>query len=253
VAERYDVIGRGYAAVRRPDRRWAARIHAALGDADSVVNVGAGAGSYEPPQTVVAIEPSAAMIAQRPPGAAPAIQASAESIPLPDGHADAAMGVLTIHHWRDLAAGLAELRRISRRRIVLVHWDVEDRGDFWLMHDYLPENLAWDRQRMPRMSRVVELLSADADVTLQPLPVPHDCVDGFLGAYWRRPEAYLDPAVRAGISNLADPGAPGIPDGLRRLADDVASGAWRQQHADLLELDELDLGYRIVVAERRPG
>jgi len=247
----YDVIGRGYAAVRRADPRWAAAIHAAVGDAASVVNVGAGSGNYEPPQTIAAVEPSSAMIAQRPPGAAPAIQAAAEAIPLPDGHADAAMGVLTMHHWRDLEAGLAELRRIARRRIVLVHWDVEQRGDFWLMHDYLPENLAWDQQRMPTMSRVVDALAAGADVEVRSLPVPWDCTDGFLGAYWRRPEAYLDPAVRAGISNLADPEAPGVADGLRRLADDLASGAWRARHADLLALDELDLGYRILVAERR--
>jgi SAM-dependent methyltransferase len=249
---KYDQIGREYARRRRPDPRWAAAVHDALGDAGSVVNVGAGAGSYEPATTVVAIEPSAAMIAQRRPGSAPCLQASAEAIPLPDAHADAAMAILTVHHWADPAAGLAELRRIARRRVVIVHWDDSLGDDFWLMREYIPENAAWDRERFPSLRSIVAALGEDA-VEVRPLPVPHDCVDGFLGAYWRRPAAYLDPAVRAAISNLADPTAPPVDEGLARLAGDLVSGAWHERHADLLGLEELDLGYRLLVAELRAG
>ncbi len=246
--EKYDVIGSGYAERRRPDPRWAAAIHDALGDAASVVNVGAGAGSYEPPTTVVAVEPSATMIAQRPPGSAPCVQARAEALPLPDGHADAAMAVLTVHHWTDLRAGLAELRRVARRRVVIVHWDDAFTGHFWLMQDYIPANADWDRRRFPSLRDVLAGLGS-ATVELRVLPVPHDCSDGFLGAYWRRPAAYLDPTVRAAISNLAHPDAPPVDEGLARLADDLASGAWHERYADLLALDELDLGYRLVIAE----
>ena len=240
----YDSIGRTYAATRRPDPRIEARIWAAVGDAQRVVSVGGGTGSYEPPTTVVAIEPSATMIAQRPPGAAPAIQASAEAIPLPDDDFDVALAILTIHHWSDLERGFAELRRIARRSVVLT-WDADVGASYWFMRDYIPETMAEDGSRFPTIARVVELLGGEADVEV--VPVPHDCVDGFAGAHWRRPEAYLDPAVRAGMSNLARYGDD-VPPGIERLAADLASGAWHERYAALLELDELDLGYRIVAS-----
>jgi SAM-dependent methyltransferase len=240
----YDSIGRSYAVTRRPDPRIEARIRAAVGDAQRVVNVGAGTGSYEPPGTVVAVEPSATMIAQRPPGAAPAIQASAEALPLPDDDFDVALAILTIHHWSDLERGFAELRRVARRAVVLT-WDGDVGASYWFMRDYVPETIADDVARFPPIDRVVELLGGDADV--EPVPVPHDCVDGFAGSHWRRPEAYLDPTVRANMSNLARYG-DAVPPGIERLAADLASGAWHERYAGLLDLDELDLGYRLVAS-----
>jgi SAM-dependent methyltransferase len=239
----YDEIGRTYASTRRADPRVGAAIRAALGDAASVVNVGAGTGSYEPAQTVRAVEPSAAMIAQRPVAAAPAVQAAAEHIPLPDGACDAALAVLTIHHWADPARGVAEMRRVARRAVILT-WDPDHAEAFWLVRDYLPESAALDRGRMPAIAAVCEWMGG---ATVTPVPVPHDCVDGFFGAFWRRPEAYLDPRVRAGMSNLSRLGAP-VERAIAALRADLESGAWRERNRDLLGLDELDLGYRLLAS-----
>jgi SAM-dependent methyltransferase len=242
----YDTIGATYTTTRRPDPRIAAQIHAALGDAQTVINVGAGTGSYEPPQTVLAVEPSAVMIAQRPLGTAPAIQAAAESIPLGDDAADAVMALLTVHHWTDLEAGVAEMRRIARRRIVVLSWDQSVTRETWLLSEYLPEAAALDDARAIPVDRLAALLGA---TRIEPVPIPHDCTDGFAVAYWRRPEAYLDPVVRAGISMLAQTGEEAIAPGLARLADDLSNGRWHDRHADLLTLDETDVGYRLLVAE----
>jgi SAM-dependent methyltransferase len=242
----YDTIGATYTTTRRPDPRIAAQIHAALGDAETVINVGAGTGSYEPPQTVLAVEPSAVMIAQRPVGAAPAIQAGAESIPLGDDAADAVMALLTVHHWTDLEAGVAEMRRIARRRIVVLTWDQSVTRETWLLSEYLPEAAALDDARAIPVEHLAALLGA---TRIEPVPIPHDCTDGFAVAYWRRPEAYLDPVVRAGISMLAQTGEEAIAPGLSRLADDLSNGRWHDRHADLLTLDETDVGYRLLVAE----
>lgn len=240
----YDDIGRTYGATRRPDARIQALIDRALGDARSVVNVGAGTGSYEPAgREVLAVEPSAVMIAQRPPGSAPCLQASAESLPLADASFDAAMAILTVHHWSDVARGMGELQRVSRGRIVVLSWDANYGDEFWLTRDYARASIEHDKERFPSVERVAELLGPDAIVEV--VPVPHDCTDGFCGAFWRRPEAYLDPAVRAGISNLNVLDAA-IEPGMARLRDDLASGAWRERHADLLGRDTLDVGYRII-------
>jgi SAM-dependent methyltransferase len=243
----YDLIGGGYRSARQSDPRIAARIESALGGARSVVNVGAGSGSYEPPTTVYAVEPSAAMIAQRPPGAAPALQAAAEAIPLPDDFADAALAVLTVHHWLDPEGGLAELCRIARRRVVVFTWDRCGSDGFWLTRDYIQDNYAWDSQRFLPLARVAAALGGQ--VRIEPVPIPYDCADGFLAAYWRRPTAYLDPRIRASMSNFALPGAPACEEGLARLAAELASGEWARRHADLLALDELDVGYRLVIAD----
>jgi SAM-dependent methyltransferase len=242
---RYDTIGRGYARGRRPDPRIAARLTAALGDAQSVLNVGAGAGSYEPRgRQVIAVEPSTVMLAQRPPGAARAVRARAEALPFPDRSFDAAMAVLTLHHWSDLAGGLAECTRVARRRVVLLTFD-PDADAFWLVRDYFPEFAADDHEVFPPMAAYAEAFGPEARVEVAPLPVPRDCVDGFLGAYWARPAAYLDAAVRAGISSFA---RPGTEEGLARLRADLAAGAWHERHGHLLAADALDLGYRLVVA-----
>ena len=241
----YDTIGRSYADTRRPDLRIAAAIEHALEGTSAVVNVGAGAGSYEPPQTRWAIEPSQTMIDQRRPGAAPAIQSTAERIPLADGEADAALAVLTIHHWSDLGAGIAEMRRVAGGRVVILTWDPLVGTSHWLSRDYLPELAAWDATRFLPIEDVAALMGG-AEATV--VPVPHDCTDGFLGAFWRRPAAYLDPAVRAGISFFAHPDAPSFDAGLTRLRADLESGEWARRNAELLELDELDVGYRLLGA-----
>lgn len=237
----YDRIGGGYARRRQADPRIAAAIVAALGDASSVVNVGAGAGSYEPADRVVqAVEPSEVMIAQRAPNAAPCVQGGAESLPFEDASFDAAMAVLTIHHWTDWRAGLREMRRVSRGRVVLLTFDVEA-SDFWLTCDYFPALKALDERIMPKLGEMTEALGA-SEATV--VPVPHDCVDGFLGAYWRRPDVYLDPVARASMSSFARIDAEA---GLKRLAEDLESGGWRTRYGDLLQRDALDVGYRLLV------
>lgn len=245
-AAAYDRLGATYAATRRPDPRIARRILDALGDARSVVNVGAGTGSYEPADLdVVAVEPSTTMIRQRVPGSARAVRGCAEGLPFADGAFDAALAILTVHHWRDRARGLAELRRVARRRVVVLAWDQALWESFWLVREYHPAIAELDRRRAMPIPELAEALRADRVLTV---PIPHDCIDGFHGAFWCRPAAYLDPAVRAGISTYALMPAAEWEHGLRALARDLADGSWRERHAQLLELAELDLGYRLVVA-----
>ena len=242
----YDRLGATYTATRREDPRLAAAIHAALGDAVTVVNVGAGAGAYEPAdRKLVAIEPSRVMIAQRRPDAAPAILARAEDLPLADASVDAAMAVLSDHHWTDRAQGLREMRRVARRRAVVFQHDPQVGAGFWLVHDYLPtfaRRLAGKRLR--------ELMRPlGEELQERPVPIPHDCRDGFLGAFWRRPHAYLDPGVRAGISVFSLLPEEEVAAAVEALRADLESGAWERRNAEILERDELDLGFRVVVAE----
>ncbi|HUQ45940.1 MAG TPA: methyltransferase domain-containing protein [Gemmatimonadaceae bacterium] len=242
----YDSIGQGYAARRQPDPRIAARLAAALGSARSVLNVGAGSGSYEPSdRTVVALEPAAVMLAQRAPGSAPAVCGRAEALPFGAGTFDAVQGVLTVHHWTDRAAGLAECAQVARNRVVLLTWDPAAEG-FWLVKDYLPEFLAVDRRRFAAIESYQEAFGPGTRVHVASLPVPRDCRDGFLGAYWARPASYLDAAVRGGISSFARPGWDA---GLARLQADLDSGAWRARYGHLLTRPALDIGYRIIVAQ----
>ncbi len=245
---RYEGIGADYGRTRRPGTRIARRIRAALGDAGSVVNVGAGLGSYEADDIeVTAVEPAAAMVAARPAAATPCVCAAAESLPFPDASFDAAMAVLTVQHWADLAAGLAELRRVARRRVVLFTWIPQIDDDLWLTRDYLPAIRERDRLIFPTVHAIVAGLAPCSPV-IEPVPVPHDCRDGFLGAYWRRPEAYLDPVVRAGISSFVELDDELLHTGLDRLAADLAGGAWRRRNAHLLGLEQMDLAYRLVIA-----
>lgn len=245
----YAVLGVAYSARRQPDPRIAAVIRAALDDARTVVNVGAGAGSYEPPDVrLVAVEPSLVMIGQRQRCAAPAVRAVAESLPFRCNAFDAALAVLTVHHWRSAAAGLAEMRRVARTQAVLT-WDPAITSRFWLVTDYLPQIPAHER-RLACLDAVRAGLRAGADVTVLPVPVPGDCADGFLGAYWQRPEAYLRPSVRAAISSLSLIDQRTVRAAMARLAADLASGRWQERHGRLLASRELDLGYRLVVARR---
>ncbi|TSD99940.1 class I SAM-dependent methyltransferase [Skermania sp. ID1734] len=247
----YDNTGDGYARARRPDPRIGQLIAQALDGMGSVANIGAGTGSYEPPGTVVAVEPSRVMIDQRPPGTAPAVRAVAENLPLATRSVDAALAVLTIHHWTDLERGLAELRRIARRRIVILTWDHTVTREFWLLRDYLPAAADTDARLAVAIDRLEGLLPG---ATVSAVPVPHDCVDGFGAAYWRRPEAYLDPNVRAGMSMLALTSKQDVAAGLDRLREDLNSGRWAKTYADLLALPSIDIGYRLVTLEARsPG
>lgn len=245
----YDTIGRTYATLRRPDPRIAAAIEAALGDAQSVANIGAGTGSYEGERTIVAIEPSQVMIAQRPADAAPCLQGTAEALPLEDKSVDAAMAILSIHHWPDPEAGLAEMARIARKRVVLLTW-VPEAEPFWLTRDYLPEILDHDRTAFPTTMALAERLERLVGPTqITAVPIPHDCTDGFLCAYWRRPEAYLSAEARSGSSSFARIDA-GL--GIERLRADLASGRWAERNAELLSRDSMDLGYRVVRCEIAP-
>jgi SAM-dependent methyltransferase len=238
---KYDVIGNNYAALRRPDPRIARIIEDALGPAQTILNVGAGTGSYEPAdRAVTAVEPSGEMIAKRGPEAAKAIQASADALPFPDKSFDASMAILTIHHWPDKRAGLREMRRVTRGPIVLLTFDPAQRP--WLT-DYLPELAALDEAQMPKMSDYEHWLGP---VVVTPVPVAHDCSDGFLYAWWRRPEAYLDPFIRSGSSSFW--ALQGVEAGLQRLRQDLESGAWQRRYGDLLARDTYDAGYRLVVA-----
>jgi SAM-dependent methyltransferase len=219
-------------------------IRAALGDATSVVNIGAGSGSYEPTDlTVVAVEPSELMIQQRPPSLPPAVRGVAEALPLPDKSVDAALAVLAAHHWADRPAAFGEIRRVARRRAVFFTHDPD--APFGWLDDYFPA-LAEDRT-----ARYPQLLEFEAlgRVTIEPVPVPADCTDGFTAAYWRRPQAYLDEGVRANMSTFALLDDRHVTDGVARLARDLADRSWHSRYASLLTLPELDVGYRLVSAE----
>jgi SAM-dependent methyltransferase len=241
----YDTIGATYTVTRRTDPRIAAAIWTALGDARTVLNVGAGTGSYEPPdRDVTAVEPSALMRAQRPAGAAPCLAAAAESLPFEDQCFDAAMAVSTIHHWQDPIAGLREMRRVARHVVVFTHdsGDAGWRHRFWLTRDYLPEVAGLVAGRPP----VTELAGA-IGARIEPVLIPWDCADGFFEAYWRRPEAYLDENVRRGISIWARVGPQAEQRAVHSLRDDLASGRWAERNHNLAALDAAELGLRLLI------
>jgi len=241
----YDTIGATYTVTRRTEPRIAAQVWAALGDAQAVLNVGAGTGSYEPSdRDVTAVEPSALMRAQRPTGAARCLAATAETLPFADQSFDAAMAFATLHHWQDPIAGLREMRRVARR-VVVFTYDSSEPGwlrRFWLTRDYLPEFADLFVGR-PSLNELAGVIGARVD----PVLVPWDCVDGFFEAYWRRPEAYLDEGVRRGISVWARVGADAEQRAVRSLREDLASGRWAERNRDLLDLDAADLGLRLLV------
>jgi SAM-dependent methyltransferase len=242
----YEAAGHGYARRRRTDPRIAARVVAALGGARTVINVGAGAGSYEPADRyVIAIEPSATMRAQRPSDRVPAIDAVAERLPFDDDSFDAGTALFTIHQWRDLDAGLRELRRVTRGPVVILTFADNTLLDFWLI-DYVPDVLAREAPRMPALERVAALLGGE--VTVEPVPIPSDCADGFIEAYYGRPEAFLDPSVRAAQSawGLADPVA--VERGLDALRADLESGAWDARYGSLRTRNSYLGSLRLVVA-----
>ncbi len=240
----YDVIGRGYARHRRPDERIAAQVRRAVGDAPSVINVGAGAGSYEhEDRPVLAVEPSALMVSQRPEDGPPVGRAEAAALPVRRAAFGAATALLTVHHWADPHQGLRELVRVARR-VVVFTFDPPVHFGYWLFTEYLPEAAALPSAGVPGVDAIATSIGADR---VEVVPVPADCRDGFNWAYWRRPERYLDPSVRACISGFAE-----LPPGLverrmEQLRRDLADGAWLDRHRSLLERDEIDGGFRLVV------
>lgn len=260
---RYDAIGVGYAGTRREDPRIAARLAAALGDAHSVVNVGAGAGSYElhhlgvgrrearrkgAKPTWIAIEPSAVMIAQRGPERAPAIQAGAAALPLADDSADAAMAIITIHHWdHDREAGVRELRRVARGPVAILTYDPRISRRMWLMADYLPEVAALDDEIFPPPEQVADWLGGEA-VSIETVPLHRDTPDWMLGSFWAHPERVLDARARAATSGFARMPTEVVERVVGAVEADLADGTWDGRHGHLRTLTEYDVGLRLIVA-----
>lgn len=238
----YDSIGRHYHLGRRTDPRIAQALYAWLHDAESILNIGAGTGSYEPEGlSLMALEPSIEMIQQRSPNAYPVKQGKAEALPFDDLNFSHSMSVLSMHHWSDRKKAFAEIRRVTARRFVALTWNPEASA-YWLTRDYFPEIHAIDRTIFPS---ITELQNALPGCEFHALEIPADCVDGFTAAYWARPEAYLDPMVRASMSTFTK--IAKLDDGLQRLKKDLDSGVWLENNKDLLDLSACDLGYGIVV------
>ena len=243
-AQLYDAIGATYTLTRRTEPRIAAQVWAALGDARTVLNVGAGTGSYEPSdRDVTAVEPSAVMRAQRSAGAARCVAARAERLPFEDQSFDAAMALATVHHWQDPVAGMREMRRVARRVVVLTceTTDRSWRRRFWLTRDYLPEVAASHVGLATELARAI-------GARMESVLVPWDCADGFFEAYWRRPEAYLDEDVRRGVSVWASIGPDAEQRAVRSLREDLESGRWAERNRDLLDLEAAELGLRLLIA-----
>ncbi|MBN1614635.1 MAG: class I SAM-dependent methyltransferase [Deltaproteobacteria bacterium] len=238
----YDSIGKRYRSHRLPDRRIAAILFRELANASTIVNIGAGGGAYEPDdKEVIAVEPSRVMIDHRRGRKAAVVQARAEALPFRQNAFDCAMAVLTIHHWSDIERGLQEALRVAKRKVVLLTW-VGFPSHFWLL-DYLPQIRSIDEPMFPTMEQLASWMGSLRSIVV---PIPHDCTDGFLCAYWRRPGAYLDQGVRSAISTFSR--VRDIEEGLERLKADVAAGLWLERYGDLLEKKEIDLGYRVVVS-----
>lgn len=226
-------------------------IHAALGDARTVLNVGAGAGSYEPTDRhVLAVEPSAAMRAQRPAHVAPAINAVAEALPFDDQSIDAGMATLTVHQWKDGARGLRELRRVVRGPIVVMTFDDSALDRFWLC-DYVPEFIDAEKGRYSSIDAIRAALGGRSEVRVVPIPI--DCTDGFTEAFYARPERFLDPQVRRGQSAWAFVPA-GVEERLvRQLGEDLRSGAWEAKYAAWRTLPVFEGALRLIVSRPANG
>jgi SAM-dependent methyltransferase len=245
----YDRIGLSYSDVRRADPRFEAAIWKALGDAESILNIGAGAGSYEPlDRDVIAVDPSPVMIAQRPAGAARAIQGVAELLPLDDKSVDATMGIFTMQHWDDVDRGLAEVLRVTRERIVLLTLDFDVTAEMWLCKEYLPEIAEHDRETFPSIAHLQAVLPS---VQVEPVPVPSDCTDGFCIALWSRPEMHLNPEIRRASSIWHLLPQSIVDNGLDRLRLGLESGEWDRRYGHLRTQPEFDVGVRLVTAELR--
>ncbi|MBL6927867.1 MAG: class I SAM-dependent methyltransferase [Rhodospirillales bacterium] len=243
----YNNIGVDYAKLRKPDPRLIELICAQIIDLNTILNVGAGAGSYEPDdKNLIALEPSWRMISQRPAHAAPSVCGIAESLPFQDNSFDGGLALLTLHHWSDIDRGLNELKRVVTKRLVIHTWDSTATENYWLINDYIPELLALDAGRFPKMD---DLIAKFRSARIIEVPIPCDCTDGFQGAYWQRPEAYLDDHVKKGISSFQQISQKALSRGLARLRADLDSGIWHNRYAGLLDKEAIDLGYRLIVAK----
>ncbi|HEY8809294.1 MAG TPA: class I SAM-dependent methyltransferase, partial [Solirubrobacterales bacterium] len=243
----YDRMGIGYSAVRRPEPRIAARIEAALGEAKSVLNVGAGTGSYEPAdRDVTAVEPSREMIAQRPPGSAPVVMGVAEDLPFEDDSFDAAMALITVHHWTDLQAGLTEMVRVAKQRVVVLTFTPVPPESPWMERDYFPRMLEFHTRVMPPIDELTAMLP---NASVEPVPIPNGCADGFWLAIWDRPEMHLDPDVRRASSSWHQLQEDEVERGLAKLKADLENGRWDECNGHLRDLPELDVGLRLLSAE----
>lgn len=238
---KYDQIGINYAQKRKSDPRIAAQISERLEGANSVLNIGAGAGSYEPKDLdLVALEPSLEMIKQRPFDAHPVVQGIAELLPFPDHSFSHALTILSMHHWTDQELAFSEINRVATDKFIAVSWN-PDSEPFWLTRDYFLEIVDMDRDNFPSISLFKDHFD---HVKIEPLFIPEDCTDGFLAAYWKRPSAYLDPAVRNSISSFAKMGD--ISETLTQLESDINSGQWHQKNASILNESQIDAGYIII-------
>lgn len=246
---RYDTIGTGYARTRREDPRLRKRIHDALGESRTVVNIGAGAGSYEPTDRhVIAIEPSDVMAAQRPRELAPAIRGTAGVLPLRDATVDAAMAILTLHHWDDQREqGVRELRRVARGPVVILTYDAEVAAEMWLAKEYFPELAAIDRPIFPPPTRIAAWLGGRVDI--HPIAIPRDFRDWMLGSFWAHPERVLDPGARNATSGFARMPTEIVDRVVAAIGRDLASGSWDARYGALRQLEEFDAGLRLIVAE----
>jgi SAM-dependent methyltransferase len=246
-AQIYDTIGVGYRTSRRPDPRIEAQIWNAVGDTRRILNVGAGTGSYERrDRALVAVEPSAVMVSQRE-GSVPVVRANAESLPFPDHSFDVALALMTVHHWNDLQQGLAELRRVSARQVVFT-FDPAMHDSLWMFNEYVPAAVGLGDDTP--LEVILDALETDQ---VEVVPVPADCTDGFATAYWRRPEQYLSPVARDNISAFARLDPQLVEPGIAQLKRDLESGAWLERHGDLMELESLDFGLRLVIAGADPA
>lgn len=247
---RYDTIGHGYARYRREDARIRQRIRESLGGARTLANVGAGTGSYEPADLyVLAIEPSDVMVAQRPPTAAPAIRASAGALPLRDRSVDAAMAIITLHHWdAERERGVRELSRVARERVVIVTYDARVSSQMWLMADYLPEVAALDAEIFPDPEQIASWL--EGTVRIETMPIARDTPDWMLGSYWAHPERVLDAEARAATSGFARMDKRVVDRVVAAVDRDLRNGTWEARHGALRKLDEYDVGLRLIVATK---
>ena len=244
---RYDRIGHGYAGTRREDPSLAAQIRRALGEARTVVNVGAGAGSYEPSDLyVLAVEPSGVMAGQRSRRIAPAIRAGAGHLPLHDQSVDAAMAVLTVHHWdTEQEAGVREMRRVARGAVVILTYDATVSGEMWLMADYLPEVAELDRRIFPSIPTLTTWLGGSTRV--EAVQLSKDTPDWTLGSFWAHPERVLDPAARAATSGFARMPPAVVDRVVDEVRRDLESGEWDRRYGHLRQLEHYDAGLRLVV------
>lgn len=243
----YGALGRGYARYRQPDPRLFAVISAALGDADTVLNIGAGSGSYEPTdRQVTAVEPSGSMRAQRPAHLSPALDGTAENLPFPDRSFDAAMTTFSVHQWQDTAAGLREMRRVTRGPVVILTCDPQRVEDFWLT-EYAPEVTATEARRYPGLDELEAGLGGRARSVL--VPIPLDCTDGFNEAYYGRPEGLLDPGARLSCSAWSFVPEDATEHFAQELGGDLDSGAWDARHGTLRTLPQYE-GSLVLVASQ---